>query len=47
MLSGAPDRGPLLGDLRVLSEASSSTLPVRVPPFDSSTSASRGLTSGA
>ena len=47
MLSRAPDRAPLSGDLRVLPEASSFTSPAGVPPFDSSTSASRGPTSGA
>ena len=47
VLSGAPDRAPLPGDLRVLSEVSSSASPVGVPPFDSSTSASRDPTSGA
>ena len=47
MLLGAPNRAPLPGDLRVLPEASSSTLHAGVPPFDSSTSASRGSTLGA
>ena len=47
VLSGGPNRAPLPSDLRVLSEASSSTSPAGVPPFDSSTSASRGPTSGA
>ena len=46
MLSGALDRTPLPGDLRVLSKASSSTSPSGVPPFDSFTSVSRGPTSG-
>ena len=47
MLSGGPDRAPLPSDLRVLLEASSSTSPAGVPPFESSTSTSRGPTSGA
>ena len=47
VLSGAPDHAPLPGDLWIPSEASSSTSPTRASPFDSSTSASRGLTSGA
>ena len=47
VLSGAPDRASLPGDLQVLPEASSSTSPAGVPPFDSSNSASRGPTSGA
>ena len=47
MLSGGPDRAPLPGDLRVLSEASFSASPAGVPPFYSSTSVSRGPTSGA
>ena len=47
MLSGAPGRAPLPGDLRVLPEAIPSVLPTGVPPFDSSTSASRGPTSVA
>ena len=47
VLSGAPDRAPLPGDLRVLMEASSSASPIGVPPFDFSTFASRGPTSGA
>ena len=46
VVSGAPARAPLPGDLRVLREASSSTSPVEVSPFDSSTFASRGSTSG-
>ena len=45
--SRAPDCAPLPGDLWVLLEASSFTSPAGVPPFDSSTSASRGPTSGA
>ena len=44
VLSGALDHAPLPGDLRVLPEANSSALPAGVPPFDSSTSASRGST---
>ena len=40
-----PDRAPMLGDPRVPPGASSPALPVGAPPFDSSTSASRGLTS--
>ena len=47
VLSGAADRAPLPGDLRVLPEASSSASPVGVPPCDSSTSASRDPTSSA
>ena len=47
VLSGAPDRAPLLIDLWVLLEANSSASPTGVPPFDSSTSASRGRTSSA
>ena len=47
VLSGAPDRASLPGDPRVPLEASSSTSPVGAPPFDSSTLASRGPTSGA
>ena len=47
VLSGAPDRAPLPGYLRVLPEASSFASPAGVPPFDSSTSASRGSTFGA
>ena len=46
VLSRAPDRAPLPGDLRVLPKASSSASPAGVPPFDSSTSASHGSTSG-
>ena len=44
MLSGAPDRAPLPGDLRVLPKASSSALLAGVFSFDSSTSVSRGST---
>ena len=47
VISGAPDRAPLPGDLRVLPKASSSASPAGVLPFDSSTSASPGPTSGA
>ena len=47
VLSGAIGRPPLPGDLRVLSEVSSSASPVGVPPFESSTSSSRGSTSSA
>ena len=47
VLLGALDRAPLPGDLRVLSEASSSASPTGVPSFDSSTSASRGPNLGA
>ena len=47
VLLGALDHAPLLSDLRVLPEANSSASPAGVPPFDSSTSASRGPTSGA
>ena len=46
VLSGAFDRAPLLGDLRVPPRASSSALPAGAPPFNSSTSTSRGSTSG-
>ena len=41
-----PYRAPLLGDSRVPPGASSSASPAWAPPFDSSTSASRGPTSG-
>ena len=47
VLSGAPNHAPMPVDLRVPPEASSSTSPTGAPPFDSSTSASRGPTSGA
>ena len=47
VLSRAPDRAPLPGDIRVLPKVNSSASPARVPPFDSSTFASRGPTSGA
>ena len=46
VFSRAPDRAPLPGDLRVPPGASSSASPVGAPPFVSSTSASRGPTSG-
>ena len=42
VFSGAPDRAPLLGDPRVPPGASPSASPAGAPPFDSSTSASRG-----
>ena len=42
VLYGAFDRTPLPGDLRVPSRAGSSTSPAGAPPYDSSTSASRG-----
>ena len=41
-----PDRAPLPGDSRVPPGASSSASPAGAPPFDSSTSASQGPTSG-
>ena len=41
-----PDRAPLPGDSRVPPGASSSPSPAEGPPFDSSSSASRGPTSG-
>ena len=47
VLSVAPNRSPLPGDPRVPLEARSSASPARALPFDSSTSASRGPTSGA
>ena len=43
---GAPDCAPLPGDSRVPLGASPSASPAGAPPFDSSTSASRGPTSG-
>ena len=46
MFSGALDRAPELGDPRVPPGASPSASPVGAPPFDFSTSASRGPTSG-
>ena len=47
VLSGAPDCAPLTDDLRAPLRASSSASPVGAPPFDPSTSASRGPNSGA
>ena len=46
VFSGAPDRAPLPGDSRVPLGASSSASPAGAQPFDSSTSASWGPTSG-
>ena len=46
VFSGAPDRAPLPGDSRVPPGASPSASPAEALPFDSSTSASRSLTSG-
>ena len=46
MFSGGLDRAPLPGDSRVSPEASPSASPAGDLPFDSSTSASRGPTSG-
>ena len=46
MFIGAPDRAPLPDDPRVPPEASPSASPAGAWPFDSSTFASRGLTSG-
>ena len=46
MLSGAPDRVPLLDDFWVPPESSSSTLLAGVSLFDPFTSISRGPTSG-
>ena len=46
MFSGAPDRAPLPGDSRVPTGASPSASLVGAPPFESSTSVSRGPTSG-
>ena len=46
MFSGAPDRAPLPGDPRVPLGASPSASPAEAPPFNSSTSASRGPTLG-
>ena len=45
VFSRAPDRAPVPGDPRVPPGASPSASPARAPPFDSSTSASRGTTS--
>ena len=46
VFSGAPDRAPLPGDSRVPPRANPSASLVGAPPFDSSTSVSRGLTLG-
>ena len=46
VFSGAPDRAPVPSDPWVPPRASPSASPAGAPPFDSSTSASRGLTSG-
>ena len=46
VFSGAPVRAPLPGDPRVPPGASPSASPAGAPPFDSSSSASRGLMSG-
>ena len=46
VFSGAPDRAPLLGDPWVPPGASPSASPSEAPPFESSTFASRGPTSG-
>ena len=46
VFSRAPDHAPLLGNPQVPPGASPSASPVGAPPFDSSTFASRGLTSG-
>ena len=46
VFSGAPDLASLPGDPRVPSRARTSASPAGAPPFDSSTSASRGPTSG-
>ena len=46
VFSGAPDRAPLPDDSRVPPGASSSASLAGAPPFDSSTSTSRGPTSG-
>ena len=46
VFSRAPDRAPLPDDPWVPSGASPSTSPAGAPPFDSSTSSSRGPTSG-
>ena len=47
VLSRAPDRAPLLDDLRVPPEAISSALPTGAMPFDPPASVNRGPTSGA
>ena len=46
MFSRAPDLAPVPSDPRVSLGASPSASPAGAPPFDSSTSASRGPTSG-
>ena len=46
VFSGAPDRAPLPGDPWVPPGASPSASPAGAPPFNSSTFASRGPTSG-
>ena len=46
VFSGALDHAPLPGDSRVPPGASPSASPAGAPPLDSSTSASRGQTSG-
>ena len=46
VFSGAPDHAPVPGDPRVPPGASPSASLTRAPPFDSSTSASWGPTSG-
>ena len=46
VFSGAPDPAPLPGDPWVPPRANPSTSPAGAPSFDSSTSASRGSTSG-
>ena len=46
VFSGGPDRASLPSDPRVSPRASPSASPAGAPPFDSSTSASRGPTSG-
>ena len=46
VFSGAPDRAPLPGDPRVPLRANPFASPAEAPPFESSTSVSRGPTSG-
>ena len=46
VFSGAPDRASVPDDPQVPPGASSFASPAGAPPFDSSTSASQGLTSG-
>ena len=46
MFSGALDHAPVPGDPQVPSGTGPSTSLAKALPFDSSTSASRGLTSG-